>query len=133
MCIRDREDAVSQVNATVKFKRAILNQGLTEFLEEGDNDLTNGLALPFPILTKVFKGIRKGETMAYAMPSNSGKSRFTINEMCIRDRSEYATWESIQEYYTNLKGITVVEKGTPLFVRLEKEPEVEYIKQQMAK
>ena len=27
----------------------------------------------------MFKGIRQGETMAFAMPSNSGKSRFTIN------------------------------------------------------
>ena len=27
----------------------------------------------------MFKGIRKGETMAFAMPSNAGKSRFTIN------------------------------------------------------
>lgn len=79
MSIEEVEDAVNQVNATVKFKRAILNQNLTTFLQEGDNDLTNGLELPFPILTKVFKGIRKGETMAYAMPSNSGKSRFTIN------------------------------------------------------
>ncbi len=78
MSVEEVENAVNQVNATVKFKRAILNKGLTEFLEEGDNDLTNGLALPFPTLTKVFKGIRKGETMAYAMPSNSGKSRFTI-------------------------------------------------------
>lgn len=79
MSVEEVEDAVNQVNATVKFKRAILNKGLTEFLAEGDNDLTNGLELPFPILTQVFKGIRKGETMAYAMPSNSGKSRFTIN------------------------------------------------------
>ena len=45
----------------------------------GDNNLRNGLSLPFPILTSVFKGIRKGETMAFAMPSNSGKSRFTID------------------------------------------------------
>lgn len=79
MSVEEVEDAVNQVSATVKFKRAILNEGLTEFLSEGDNDLTNGLELPFPILTQVFKGIRKGETMAYAMPSNSGKSRFTIN------------------------------------------------------
>lgn len=79
MSVEEVEDAVNQVNATVKFKRAILNEGLTAFLAEGDNDLTNGLDLPFPILTQVFKGIRKGETMAYAMPSNSGKSRFTIN------------------------------------------------------
>lgn len=45
----------------------------------GDNNLRNGLPLPFPIMTKVFKGIRKGETMAIAMPSNSGKSRITID------------------------------------------------------
>ena len=45
----------------------------------GDNNLRNGLSLPFPILTSVFKGIRKGETMAFAMPSNCGKSRFTID------------------------------------------------------
>ena len=45
----------------------------------GENNLTTGLELPFSILNSVFKGIRKGETMAYAMPSNSGKSRFTIN------------------------------------------------------
>ena len=37
------------------------------------------MPLPFPILTSVFKGIRKGETTAFAMPSNAGKSRFTID------------------------------------------------------
>ena len=79
MSVEEVENAVVQVNDTGKFKRAILNKGLTTFLELGDNNLTNGLPLPFPILTNVFKGIRKGETMAFAMPSNSGKSRFTIN------------------------------------------------------
>lgn len=73
------ENAVEQVNATEKFKRSVLNGDLTSFFEKGDNNLTNGLALPYPILTSVFKGLRKGETMAYAMPSNAGKSRFTIN------------------------------------------------------
>ena len=52
---------------------------MTSFLERGDNNLANGLSLPFPILTQVFKGIRKGETMAIAMPSNAGKSRLTVN------------------------------------------------------
>lgn len=79
MSVEEVENAVVQVNDTGKFKRAILNKGLTTFLELGDNNLTSGLPLPFPILTNVFKGIRKGETMAFAMPSNSGKSRFTIN------------------------------------------------------
>lgn len=79
MTVEDVKNTVEQVTATEKFKRAVLNQDLTDFLVKGDNVLTNGLELPFPILTNVFKGIRKGETSAFAMPSNSGKSRFIIN------------------------------------------------------
>ena len=71
--------AIIQVSVTQKFKQSVLSEDLTGFLEKGENNLTNGLELPFPILSSVFKGIRKGETMAFAMPSNSGKSRFTIN------------------------------------------------------
>ena len=71
--------AIVQVSVTQKFKQSVLSEDLTSFLEKGENNLTNGLDLPFPILSSVFKGIRKGETMAFAMPSNSGKSRFTIN------------------------------------------------------
>ena len=71
--------AIVQVSVTQKFKQSVLSEDLTTFLEKGENNLTNGLELPFPILSSVFKGIRKGETMAFAMPSNSGKSRFTIN------------------------------------------------------
>ena len=79
MSVEEVKSAIEQVNATEKFKRAVLNKNLTTFLESGENNLRNGLSLPFPILTSVFKGIRKGETMAFAMPSNSGKSRFTID------------------------------------------------------
>lgn len=78
MSIQEVKDAIEQITATEKFKRAVLNDDITDFLLLGDNNLTNGLELPFPILSSVFKGVRKGETMAYAMPSNSGKSRFTI-------------------------------------------------------
>ena len=73
------EDAITQVNVTQKFKQSILSRNLVKFLESGENELANGLDYPFPILTQVFKGIRKGETMAFAMPSNSGKSRLTID------------------------------------------------------
>ena len=79
MTIQEVKDAIVQITTTEKFKRAVLSEGITNFLLEGDNSLTTGLRLPFPILSSVFKGIRKGETMSYAMPSNSGKSRFTIN------------------------------------------------------
>lgn len=79
MSVEEVKSAIQQVNDTEKFKRSILTSDLTSFLEMGDNNLRNGLPLPFPIMSKVFKGIRKGETMAIAMPSNSGKSRITID------------------------------------------------------
>lgn len=79
MSVEEVESAINQVEVTEKFKQSILNVNLTEFLEKGESNLSNGLSLPFPILTQVFKGIRKGETMAIAMPSNAGKSRFTVN------------------------------------------------------
>ena len=79
MTIEEVENATNQVTVTDKFKQAVLNTNLTSFLERGDNNLSNGLSLPFPILTQVFKGVRKGETMALAMPSNAGKSRLTVN------------------------------------------------------
>ena len=79
MTIQEVKDAIAQIMATEKFKRSILNTNMTDFFITGENSLTTGLEFPFPILSSVFKGIRKGETMAYAMPSNSGKSRFTID------------------------------------------------------
>ena len=79
MTVEEVEAAIDQVTATEKFKRAVLNDDMTGFLSRGDNTLTNGLELPFPILSSVFKGIRQGETSSFAMPSNAGKSRFTIN------------------------------------------------------
>ena len=79
MSIEEVESAIVQVTVTKRFKQSILNNNVTDFLIKGENNLTTGLPLPFPILTSVFKGVRKGETMAFAMPSNAGKSRFTMN------------------------------------------------------
>lgn len=79
MSAEEIEDTIEQVNVTQKFKQAVLSSNLVEFLESGENELANGLDYPFPILTEVFKGIRKGETVSFAMPSNSGKSRLTID------------------------------------------------------
>lgn len=42
------------------------------------------------------------------------------------------TWESLSNY-KNLKGIKVIEKGEPIFMRLNAEEEIEYIKQVMKK
>lgn len=79
MTIQEVKDAIVQITTTEKFKRSVLSTNMTSFLLSGENNLNSGLSLPFPILSGVFKGIRKGETMSFAMPSNSGKSRFTID------------------------------------------------------
>ena len=42
------------------------------------------------------------------------------------------TWESLKEY-DKLKDIKVIEKGEPIFMRLNAEEEIEYIKQVMKK
>ena len=73
------KDTIDQVRVTQKFKSSVLSDELVEFLESGENELANGLSYPFPVITEVFKGIRKGETMAFAMPSNCGKSRLTMD------------------------------------------------------
>lgn len=43
------------------------------------------------------------------------------------------TWESLYEYDKIPDSTKVIEKGEPLFVRLDLEEEVSYIKEQMSK
>lgn len=76
------EAAIKQINVTNRLSQAVLNSHIAEFWLDDKNDLREGVPLPFPIMTKVFKGFRKGEIMTYAMPSNAGKSRFTVNLAC---------------------------------------------------
>lgn len=82
MSVEEVESAIEQVGITTGLSQAVLNTNATSFLLSDDNALANGVPIPFSILSSVFKGLRKGETMAYAMPSNSGKSRFTVNLAC---------------------------------------------------
>ncbi len=79
MTVEEVENALEQITVTTGLTQGRLNEDTTSFLLAGDNELSNGLTIPFNILSTVFKGLRRGETMCYAMPSNSGKSRFTIN------------------------------------------------------
>ena len=79
MTVEEVESALEQITVTTGLSQGRLNKDVTNFLLAGDNELSNGISIPFNILSTVFKGLRRGETMCYAMPSNSGKSRFTIN------------------------------------------------------
>lgn len=82
MSIDEIEDRIANLGFLSSIHEGIMNSNATKFLTEGDNNLTTGISLPFPILSKVFKGFRKGETASFAMPSNSGKSRFVVNLLC---------------------------------------------------
>lgn len=79
MTIEELENIVSEVGIKRGISEGRLNKDVTNFLLAGESTLTSGISLPFKILTDVFKGIRLGETMSFSMPSNCGKSRFTIN------------------------------------------------------
>ena len=72
-------NSLNQISFTSSIRESVLNDGLTEFLIEGNSNLKTGIKTPFPVMTKTFKGFRKGETMSFAMPSNAGKSRFITN------------------------------------------------------
>ena len=82
MSAEEVEAAINQINVTNRLSQAVLNNDIATFWLNDKNNLREGLPMPFPIMTKVFKGFRKGEIMTYAMPSNAGKSRFTINLAC---------------------------------------------------
>lgn len=82
MSAEEVEAAIKQINVTNRLSQAVLNKDIAKFWLDDQNDLREGIPLPFPIMTKVFKGFRKGEIMTYAMPSNAGKSRFTVNLAC---------------------------------------------------
>ena len=78
MSAEEVDAAIEQIGVTNRLSQAVLNKNITSFLMNGENNLRAGINIQFPILNKVFKGIRKGEMLSYAMPSNAGKSRFTI-------------------------------------------------------
>lgn len=79
MTMKEIELSVNKASMMGGLNIVVLNKDVTDFLLKGDNNLTTGISLPFKIMTKTFKGLRKGETMSFAMPSNAGKSRFLMN------------------------------------------------------
>ncbi len=79
MTIEEILTRINSLSFLSSMNECVINQDETHFLLAGNNNLTNGIPMPFPLMTKTFKGLRKGETMSFAMPSNSGKSRFVCN------------------------------------------------------
>ena len=55
-----------------------------------------------------------------------------LNQIGIKDES-ITTWDSTKTYFKLPKEIKVIEKGEPLFIRLDVEEEINYIKEGMKK
>ena len=55
-----------------------------------------------------------------------------LEQLGIKDEN-LTNWDSIEEYGKIKEGIKVIEKGEPLFMRLDMEEEVNYIKEGMKK
>ena len=82
MTIAEIRSRVENIGLLSSLNEGIINENVTSFMLERNNNLKSGLRMPFPLMTKTFKGIRKGETMSFSMPSNAGKSRFLLNLIC---------------------------------------------------
>ena len=52
-----------------------------------------------------------------------------LNQIGIKDES-LKTWESLK-YYDKIENVKVIEKGEPIFMRLNPEEEIEYLKNTM--
>ena len=64
-------------------------------------------------------------------PFMNETSENILRQIGITDES-LKTWESLKEY-DKIKNIKEIEKGEPIFMRLNAEEEIEYIKQAMKK
>ena len=89
------------------------DENLSEKLKSVMNNLAESLR-KIAIMTKPF------------IPESSKK---ILTQLSISE--ENAVWESLKDNNSIKENTKVVEKGEPLFVRLEKDEEVEYIKSQM--
>ncbi len=73
------------------------------------------------------ESLRKIAILIYPFMKNTSENMF--NQLGIEDES-LKCWDSINDY-TLLKNITVVKKGIPIFMRLDMDKEVQYIKDNM--
>ena len=77
----------------------------------------------------LIENLRRIAILLYPFLKNTSEEIFRqlgINE------NELKSWDSLSDY-TKLNDIKVIEKGEPLFMRLNEEEEVEYIKENMCK
>lgn len=79
------------------------------------------------VMFNLAEALRKIAIMASPFIPNSSKE--ILKQLSINEND--ANWDNLRDYNTIKPNTKIVEKGNPLFVRLDKEEEIEYIKSQM--
>ena len=80
------------------------------------------------VMYHLVENLRKVAIMLY--PAIPDTAENMLRQLGIK-KEELKTWDSLLEYSQIPEGTKVIEKGEPLFMRLNVEEEVEYIKQGM--
>ena len=55
MSVQEVENAIEQIGVTSGLSQSVLNDDATYYLLSGESGLANGVALPFPIISSVFR------------------------------------------------------------------------------
>ena len=82
------------------------------------------------VMYHLTENLRKIGIMLKPIMENTGVN--ILNQLGIKDK-ELSSWDSLKKNDILGEDIKVIEKGEPLFVRLDIEAEVEYIKEKMKK
>lgn len=80
------------------------------------------------VMYHLVENLRKIAIMIQPLMEETAKKIF--NQLGI-ENEELKKWETLSKNDIIPEGTTVINKGEPLFVRLDKEEEIEYIKQAM--
>ena len=59
MTIEEIQSRITNLDFLASIKESIMSEYVTKFLLTGENNLTTGISLPYPILSKTFKGFRR--------------------------------------------------------------------------
>lgn len=114
--IRGKADRIHTVILTNE-EAEILNSNIKKMLVSKMETPDMGVALPFPILTDIFRGLKLGSTMAVGMLSNSGKSRFMTKLIA------YLTLVLHEKVFVMLNEMTVDSIRTALVTTVINNPE----------
>ena len=82
------------------------------------------------VIYHLIENLRRVAILLIPFMKNTSDSIF--RQLGLENKEELKTWESL-ENYDKIDGIKVIEKGEPLFMRLNEEEEIEYIKEHMGK